>query len=210
MAVPLAVGDILQTRFVSYLSPQLGQVVRHYRVSGITLVPPTDQDAADQLDATFRPLIRAVLCIAASYRGTGVQRLRPLPKTVEVHSSAAAAAGLDAADPLPMQTAGLISLRTAIAGKANRGRSYLPFPSINANNLSGHPAILYLAALDTLAVALTQQQTITVLGGAATLDPVIFHRGTGTGTVIVSRKTNSSWATQRRRGDLGRTNVVPF
>ena len=210
MATSLANGQVLQVRHVVMLNNQVGQIIRNYRVNAVTLVAPNDLDAAAWLDGIAAPLIKALCTSGATYRGTGVQIIQPLPRLQEVHSTANQGPCVVAGGPLPTQTSGIISLYTNLAGRSGRGRVYVPFPSTNNLDANGHPDILYGPPLSNLAAYLIAGQTVPTLGGSANLVPVIYHRSTGGTTDLTMSVIHNKWATQRRRGDYGRTNVQPF
>jgi hypothetical protein len=119
--------------------------------------------------------------------------------------------GDNAGDALPRQTSGIISLVTALGGRKNRGRVYVPFPSETDNAIAGHPTAGYVTALGDLAAILTGPYIGVGAGGNTNdLQPVILHRVDGSVTPITGHFERSFWATQRRRGDFGRPNTGPF
>jgi hypothetical protein len=46
--------------------------------------------------------------------------------------------------------------------------------------------------------------------GSLNMSPVIWHRSTNTFTLINGYVVRPKFATQRRRGDFGRVNIMPF
>jgi len=202
-------NDIYQVKLYCSLQNQLSINVLHYRCASITGDASNDAAFAARIDALFGPLYPSLLSIQARYRGAGVQRLYPQPPTVETFSTIQAADGLADEDPLPKQTCGVITKRTASAGRSYRGRAYIPFPAESANSADTTPSAGYLADLFALAA---QMEDVVVVGAGlnvANMVPVIYHRIDGSTTDITDCETNDKWGTQRRRGDYGRQNPFP-
>ena len=101
-------------------------------------------------------------------------------------------AGTSTAESLPYQCAPVISLRTATLSRAGRGRFYAP--SLAVDQVAGGRMIT--AARDSLADAgLALTDGITAGGG----NIVIYHRGSGTTTLVTSLDVGDVIDTQRRR-----------
>jgi hypothetical protein len=205
----MPIGDVYEIKFQMQESLQLGMNVRHYRVVTSTPPEPPLDAIAAQLGGIFAPLYLLLLSSEADYVLTSARRIFPLPLTIEGVSNAGAGAGAIAGDLLPKQVAGIITLRSALAGRRNRGRAYIPFPSETSNTATATPVAAYIAALAILGVAYTADRTITVGAGSIVLRPVIWRRASSSSVDITSSLARSVWATQRRRGDYGRPNLPP-
>jgi len=209
MAVPVAVGDVLQVRAVAFANNQISVNVLHYRVSAIAGAPDL-QLMPPPIDASWAAVYKPLMSINANWRGIGVRRLTPTP-TIEFQSITSAGAGTNAGDLIPLQMSGIITKQTGQPGRANRGRVYVPFPSETSNGASGEPTAAYVTALNTLAGILLTTQTYTHGGiNSMTLFPVLKQHGTVHITDILSARSNGKWAAQHRRGDFGRPNILPF
>lgn len=201
-------GDIIQVKFVTRLDDQTAYNVRHWQVVNKAGTGATIAQFMDAINTVFRTDYLAVLNANAEYRGVTCQRVYPLPADNEVFQSDPDI-GAVAGDPLPRQTCGLISLRTGIAGKRNRGRVYIPFPSEADSNATPAPSATYITRLGTLGGLFT---TAVAWGTAPNTNqavPVIYHRDNHTVVPLQSFLVRSAWATQRRRGDFGRPNLSP-
>jgi hypothetical protein len=210
MSVNINVGDVLEFTHCSFVTDQVALNKTHW-VAIAVVGTISDQNVANSADAVFAPPMKAFLATDANYRGTGVQRILPLPKAPQVSAIAAAAAGLAAPPTLPRQVAGVISLKTAKAGRAFRGRFYQAFPAASFNTAAGQPFPAYSVQMLILAAALSAQLNVVSGLNSAQIVPVIFHRKTGTYDLVTSAAfPRNVWGTQRRRGSYGRTNVVPF
>jgi hypothetical protein len=203
----MAIGDIYKVRFACMLGSQLGLNIRHYRTVAEPLGPVPVSAIADAFDFEFAPLYKPLLVDNAEYLGVGVQLIVPAPPQLESFVVIRRGFGLAAGDPLPTQVSGLISLRTAFAGRRFRGRSYIPFPPEIYNDETGTPTAPYNTALAALALEQTQELTVTFVLQSTTLRPVIFHRTTSTSTDVTAAIPRDGWATQRRRGIFGRANT---
>jgi hypothetical protein len=120
--------------------------------------------------------------------------------------------GTGGSTALPKQTAGLITLRSSVVGKKNRGRQYVPFPATASDQGAGVPTLLYLADLIPLGAALRNVTVVGDAGPANTADfsPIIWKKGSPTHAFITSMVVRRAWATQRKRGDYGRLNASPI
>lgn len=208
----LATNDVWEVRFYCTFGVQTAIPRLHYLISNVAGTP-TDIMLADLMDVQFSTEIKGAMVSQASYRGVGVQRMYPLPKTNSVFNIDGQGPGASATTPLPKQISGLIAKKTAFATKNLRGRFYMPFPAEGHSDPDeARPNVGYMAALGALAdkMELTLQDTI----GPDTYDafPIIYN-GTGArinGSDITYCLTRPYWATQRRRGDFGAANLSPI
>lgn len=118
---------------------------------------------------------------------------------------------------LPTQVTGLIRTQTYLAGRAYRGRVFTPFPWIGWMDSDGTPTAAYVTLLNGIYAAVISGGSFSTSLSTYDANPCIYHRKTGksgvplagTTTTIISGAARKAWATQRKRGDLGRLNV-PF
>jgi hypothetical protein len=206
----MAIGDLYQIRFVSFDTDQIGLNIRHYVATASVAPEPSRVQIADFFTAAFAPTMQTMLNANAIFKGCDVRQLLPPPATIADHTTAAQVPGLVATPAAPRQVSGLIKLSTPLAGRAGRGRFYMPFPATTSVQADGAMGPAYFVNLGTLATKLNQGQTIPNGGGSLTLFPVIFHRKTGTFTLVTGTVARQGWATQRRRGFFGRINVQPW
>lgn len=208
MAV-LANNDIYQARFFVTLQTQTAIMVRHYKIR-LADGNGTDDLLAASLAVSFPASIKAVLSNQATYRGVGVQRLSPIPKTVEVYNTSGAGVGDQASPPLPKQVAGVINFKTQYAGRSYRGRVYVPFPAIADSDTDTTPTAAYTTRLNLLAISFNAVRTIPVGVGPTEAVPVVYSRKFGTGEPVTLATFRDKWGTQRRRGDFGQSNPSPI
>lgn len=206
----LAVNDIVETVAVMGLGDQLGLNVRQWKVTGLS----TDTDnklsqAMDALDATgLAGLYKAALTTPALFLGF---RHRVIQPTVSVQYPAAAGEGpgTGGTQPLPRQVAGLIRFKADVVGRRKGGRIYVPFPDETHSDPNGIPTGAYVTALEAIA---NVWRTALTFGDAGVLTPVIYQRPKGVVPYstrgIVTATVPMAFATQRRRGSFGRTNLV--
>jgi len=210
VAATLITGHIWQVKAYARSTDQLAINVYHYQVTEQTGTEKLDSDLAARMDAILGPLYVDLMSVESEYRGIGVQRINPIPPTVEVFANIQADTGAVAGDLLPRQTCGLISKKTNLAGRKYRGRAYIPFPSEVDNAADGTPTGGYLVNLLALADALEVPVVVGTAPNETTLTPILWHRLTSTFDVITLTATNDKWATQRRRGSYGRVNTSPI
>lgn len=209
MATPIVVGDVMQLRLCQYITNQIGLNLVHYRITAITGTP-TVEAAATPWDGLWAPLYKPLMSNAARWRGLGVRRLNPNP-TIEYSAIANDGPGTSVTDPMSKVTCGIITKVTGFPGRGNRGRMYLSFPSEGLNDVDGTPTNAYVVALGVLSALIVLDQVVTgPVGSTATWRPVIRHRVSGTTLDITIAQSRKKWASQHRRGDYGRPNVLPF
>ena len=138
MSFGLQDADVLEVKLYTSMGNQVSINTRHYVCKGLN-PDQTAVDAAVDLTTKLAGPMKAVISDLATYRGLSIQRLLPAPITVAHWTDDGKANGTLSGDPLPPQTAGLISLRTHLAGKSRRGRQYTPFPTEDASDPEGRP-----------------------------------------------------------------------
>jgi len=208
----LAVNDVIIGQFIVKDGSQIAVANRHWKVLSFTGAGIIQfQDVANLIDTDFAPCIKPLLYNGAEYRGARVRRLFPVGLDGWQGTNANSGFGSGGAVGLPKQTAGLIRFNGQTLGKHGMGRWYVPFPSTTANETDGKPTAAYQTLLDTLgSQAVINPYDVTVAGTTAHLTPVNFDRVAVT-TYPVNQYTSSDrWATQKRRGDYGRTNIPPL
>jgi len=206
--VPLS-GDIVRTRVVTWYAGQVGLNVMHWEVVNRTGGGATLQEIVDDLDGIFSTPYKAILSASALYRGMTAQNVSP-PITIEYRSIAGAGAGGVSGDPMPRQVSGLVSIRSPLGGARNRGRFYPPFPGESDNTAGGVISATYITTLTNLMNVLFPTVLVVGAGGTAEIRLGVYHRNTATVTPADSFIVSPVWATQRRRGSLGRPNILPF
>jgi hypothetical protein len=207
----MAVNDIWEVKFFSSASDQLAVNVLHFIVQAQVGQDPTGQEVADHFSNSYGGQLAALMYQGATFRGVTAQRIRPLPKLLTEISTLNSGAGSSGLNPLPRQVSGIITKRTALSGRAFRGRIYVPFPATTENGTDQLPVAGYITRLDTFANALITPQTVPTAGpNNATLQMTIFHQGPGGDQPVIAWVSRPRWGTQRRRGAYGAPNVPPF
>ena len=155
---------------------------------GVAL-PAFDQTNVNVLFSIYTDNFKAVLSSSA------------LMSRVEVHDSSlatiasntAAVVGTVTGDPMTPQVAYLIKKLTALGGRRNRGRMYLPGANESKVDGSGNVSSAFVTTLQT-----AFDNFMTDLG-AADIGFVILHSDGGTPTDITGGIAEPKVATQRRR-----------
>lgn len=204
------VGDIYEVRFVCELPPQISVNVWHMRVSAVTGAGANDQAIADSIDTRMSMAFKGLLSDDAVYRGVGSKKISPAPLGVEFVGNLGAGAGTNIGVPLPKQITGLITKRTLFPGGQGRGRMYVPFPNEENSEAPGVPTVAYRNLMATLANLFVGNQTAGPIGNQVTFVYGVYSRVSSTFSDITGGIVRAKWATQRRRGDYGRSNVAPF
>lgn len=209
MSFEVAVNNILEMKLYARCQGQTSITVRHYRCTALAGTGRLDTDCVSALDGKFATPFKECLCTDAQYLGTSLQIIKSIRRGL-VYTTVSTGDGQYAGEPLPKQTAGLITLRTEEATRAGRGRMYIPFPAEGANHSDAKPTGAYLDALHNF--ALLVDDTVVVVSGAnsVTLVPVIYHRATLGTTNITEAVERTYWGTQRRRSDVAGGDRLPF
>jgi len=210
MPAPLANGDVIEVKFGCFCAGQAGINVTHWVIT--TPDGTKDlQDLALAFDNHFHADFKDCIASDATFYGVRAQIIDPLPLSVaEVSAAHIGTGNVGNGAALPTQVSSIITLTTLLAGRANRGRVYVPFPG-NADNdpILNTPTNLHVAELDALMLKLTSTFSGDVAMGALVLEPYLWHRATRTKTLVDDGVARQKWATQRRRGNYGQTNTYP-
>lgn len=210
----MASGDVIEIVSVCRTTDQIGLNVFHYLVNLATGTPQLSVFSNYLHTHGFGAAMKACLSAEAEFRGILVRRVQPTPSTFFGDSTDQGDGGV-AGDMLPRQVAGLISKRSAVPGRRLSGRFYMPFPGEGDNSDLSFPTDDYVARLTTVSTAISSD-----LGdGTATRASLcIYQRPKIVGGVPIAYATRyvqftraaEAWATQRRRGSYGRTNISPL
>lgn len=202
-------GEVYQMRLFWTRQEQTAIVVRHYQVQDVDGIA-TDSDLALSLATELGTELKAILSVSASFRGVGIQRILPLPRTIEVFNTSTQGLGTVLGNGLPKQVAFVVNLRTIFAGRRFRGRSYLPFPGGDDNDGDTTPTAAAITRLINVANDLIESKQVPSGIGPTLAVPVVFSRVAGTVQGIVASTARDKWGTQRRRGDFGSSNSSPI
>lgn len=214
-------NDTFKAEFVCSFQNQTALPGMHYYALTVAGTGVHDTDLATYLDANGGPWLKQLITNTAHYVETRVQKIWPLPVQAAQYANAQAAAGTAGSSPLPGQEAPIISFTTAKAGRAFRGRMYMPFmddSDLDATDPQEvSTAYAGIAASFAAAIAPSSNITVTVGGSNVVFIPCVYHRTAGKTGVpaahtvdgITGGRVRLLIGTQRRRGPLGRPNAAP-
>lgn len=206
----MAVDDILEIRTYSRHMEQIGINVLHYLVVSEVTGGATQDEIAIAEGTRYATVYRAAMSNTATYYGLTVQKIYPAPIPVASLSRGGTGVGSAGVNILPMQVSGLLTWRTALAGRHGHGRSYIPFPSTAAVDSNGLLQPGYLVELIALANVYVGGDTVVGGTGNSIITPIIWNRKLKVPTKVTGFQANGSgMATQRRRGTYGRPNPLP-
>lgn len=212
MTIPISAGDVFLVRIICQLDQQVSVNAKLVRCSQSDANPSVLlTELADAISTDLGPKYVDLLSVDATYRGVSVQRVNPQPKTIPVVSIVQQSGGLVVGNPLPPQTAGLVSLKGSAAGRRFQGRIYLPFPGENSNAAEGVPSFDYVVDANSIGTSMITGYSIAgTIGGSAEFVYTLDVTGADVNKDFNSFVTRPGWATQQRRGAFGRTNITPF
>lgn len=215
-------GDRYLLRVFTYITTQSGINRVYFRVTNVTGTPVTEGEVIDAFSSALAPLYKPLISVQAEYVGADIRDVQGTPLPVASASVVGQGMGSDTTALLPGQVSGLISTLTNLSGRQYRGRMYVPFPGLASSNgnIPPAPTAAYVTRLNNLGAELFTPTTINNVAGTGTvtLSPVLHHsqpKGTPPpvippDTFITGFRGNSLYATQRRRGNYGRTNPLPI
>jgi len=207
-----AVGDLLQVRVYCQANNQVSLNVLHYVVVGVGGVGLDLNTYAAQISTIYAALYKVWMPPTADYAGVTVQNLT-FPTSIAVTDRASAGPGTTGTELTPRQVSGLIHWTTTLAGRANRGRSYIGFPSSTFLTATGELSVAGGTALANVQAAIGPIKNVLV-GGDSLSTRLAIRPPRIPGPPPVEQYTTVSTglasnllATQRRRGDYGRSNL---
>lgn len=201
--------DILELKTGCRLEAQNGLNVLHYIVTDVVGVSITDAALLDLILNVVAPKFKAYMPATATFSGASLQVIDPPPMAGLTTSVIGAGPGTQVADALPPVASMLFTKRTALAGRAFRGRMYLPFWSEASSDANGDPLVAALALGKAIADVLLAPTLWDDGANGVYLTPVIWHRTTKSYTEVTTYLARTKWATQRRRSQINRGDA-PF
>ena len=209
MPTIVQLNDVFRADFISDLGTQIAVNSLHYRVTSVSAPNPSDQDIANRLSEVIGPLYRAYMPVLANYRGVRLTKVNA-PLVPYVTSELQSGAGTIAGDPLPTQTALLISLKTPLSGRSFRGRVYLPFWPEGSNDILGEVDDAAILKANQWAAAALASVVVGIPPNASTVQAGVFSRTLAQWTGLSGQTFHDKWATQRRRSQINRGDALPI
>lgn len=208
---PLSNNDIVQIKLGSYCQGQAGINISYWRVAEREGTGATPKEVANKFDQVLAPLMKAVLATNATYYGVSAQKVYPDPVGVaEVEADFVGPGNPINGLALPTQVSSIFTLRTAKAGRQNRGRQFIPFPGATANDTTfDRPTDAHKGFLQTLALFWGNGQQVGTAPNLITMYPIIFNKAAPRIEDVTGVVARQKWATQRRRGNYGQPNPYP-
>jgi len=208
----VALFDTVEVRVCAYTPSQIALNVLHYLCLSVSSAPPDYTMIAIAFDTLFATNYKNFLGGNAAYRGVTAKRLTSI-QSIQYPAVGGAGPAAGGATVCPTQVAGLITIRTRFGGSGYRGRVFLPFPASSYLATTGAPGAPIIALMGN--IALSMGPSITITGGAGSsciLQQVIRKRGgiLTNDPQVIGYTVQPKFATQRRRGQYGQPNVLPF
>lgn len=198
MAAIGAVGDVYEMTTICRYGGQNGLNKTHWKVTFI-IGSPEEPSTASGMNAMFQTQYTDYLSDQCKYVGLTWQKIHPLPVADLNPVLANATGSRESQVGLPTQVSGILTKRTGVAGRANRGRIYLPFWQESDNSSASRPEAAAITLMAGIAGTFETTHVLAVTGGSITLQPVIWRRGPRTTIAVTSVSPRLYWATQRRR-----------
>jgi len=203
-------NDIVEVKVYCKTTTQLSVNVRHFVCIDKQGTGAPASSILTYYKELLAPLYKALMSVGAEYRGLSLQKISPAPIAALAFDDGEQGVGDVGGDPLPGQVCGILTFRSNLAGRANRGRMFVPFPSETDNDADQTPIDGYIVRLSELGDAFIGADEIGGGGNTVQLQSIVLHRVSMSGTALITWKANNKWATQRRRGSYGRPNESPL
>ena len=205
-----SVGATLRSRAYCTQGNQTSVNIRFWAVQSLTTGGASMKELADAMSTQIAPHYKALMVIQATYYGLDLGQIWPGPPGWASQTTAGQGKGTILGNSAPLQDAGIISLRTANVGRAYRGRVYVPFLAQASIDVNGQALAAYTVSLLDLGNDYTQNVVVVGATGTTTLQPLLWHKKTNSGTTLTHYLVRNGIGTQRRRGAFGRPNFPPF
>lgn len=165
---------------------------------------------AGTIDSLVQAHILAYLSDSVRYYGCRVSSARGRMPWASVYTKQVVM-GAMASPALPTQARVTTKWYTNFVGRAYRGRTYWPTPAAAAQDASGTPGTGYCTAIAIIADTLVASMIV----GGTTWTPCIHHKVAKGDPpepyhIVTAERTIQKWSTQRRSGDLGTANGLPW
>lgn len=206
----LVTGEMVRTTIECTVPTQQGLSVLYYQIIGTAGDPVTLDDWASGYSAVIAAAYKAWLADFARYQGVRAQVIAPF-LSAEVTYFAASGAGTAGTNMAPAQVSGLIRKSTGYGGRKGRGRMYVPFVATDSLQAAGHLTAPGLALLEDIVAVIPLVASIdnAAVTGTVTAQMVLTRTPFLVGNAVISLEAATRLATQRRRGEFGRTNPTP-
>ena len=204
------VNQILRSRAYATQGNQTAINIRYWQVLSVTTGGALLSELCAAMEAQLAPHYQNMMVASAAWHGLDLATYTPAPPGIAQISNLAAGPGKIAGSAAPLQVCGVVSLRTAQIGRANRGRLYAPFLGAASIDVSGQANPAYLGYLNALGDNYAGSIVVVGVNGTTNLSPVLWHKKTATWTQLTHYISRSQLGTQRRRGAFGRPNFPPF
>jgi hypothetical protein len=212
MTLPIILGERILVRMWTSILGQAAVNSFSYKVTALTGTV-SDLTVATAFDVIFGAIpdgIKPMMGNAAFYNGVQLYLVDRVPMPLPIHASTHAGFGTGGIDLMAPQATGITSWYSAFTGPKNRGRTYWPFPALPFGDVNGVPTNAYLLAMEQLAGLISPIVTIGAGANTADLQHVIHQRSPAGNVDIASHTNQRKWATQKKRGNYGRSNTSPF
>jgi hypothetical protein len=207
----MALLDKYELKTYCVSGDQVAINVRNWRIIREDTGGALPQEIIDTYSLNVSILHKNWMPAAARFIGCSLTLANVIPPTVPPYTSHLGVGdGNRSGDLLPKQVAGLIHLHGTLAGRHGRGRMYIGFGTEVWNGPGGTVIGAALTVLDALRLFYAQAHDFVGATGTTRLEPCLRDRATNAYTLILDSIVDDRWATQKRRGDFGRTNPIPL
>lgn len=210
MTTPIVVNDLVKVRVCCQETNQISLNSLTYKITALTGAP-TYEDLAGHLAANLSGAYAPFISNTSKFYGISMQRYFPtaMQPVIAIRNDV----GTGGATTAPRNAAAIITKKSSVPGKQGRGRIYVPFIATANLSVDGSisPAGLVLMdAIITAGLATVTALVVNFAGDTVSFDPTLVSATGIFRSALVGAYSKSLVGTQKRRGDFGRPNNLPF
>ncbi len=214
MPIQILPGDIIVARAWCVAGGQAAVNTYGYECITSAGAGAQDTDFLAALVGTFSAFYKGLLPANCSYRGLQAYFLKrtgimPPP----VNDTTGAGAGVTGTTCIPRGMAGVMKYATNTRGPGGRGRVFLPFVSIDYQDVTALPTNAYDVFVNSFASFLLAPLIAGSGGNTVTLVWSLIHRKAPdpiTGHQLTTAESADKWGQMHKRGEYGRLNASPI
>lgn len=194
-------GDIVELTFIVRQGTDGSVNKRCFRIYDSLLAGVSEVEVASHWFTVMDTHYSSLMTGSAALSEVRCQKVWPLPVSAGAIHVGVGTPGIRGVDALPAQVSLCVTLKTALAGRKNRGRIFLPFFDESDNTAAGAPSAGIQGVCAVACNEFVGAEFIPGGGGSCNMQPVIWTRANPVAADITSLTVRNRWKTQRRRAN---------
>lgn len=202
-------GNYVKTVLYGFTQGQLIMSSFYHQAEAKTGVGITVGDLAKQLEDNWAANLAASMYADYNFLGARSQILLLVPLLKAGVATDIASGTLSTAQS-PLNVGAIVEKKTAIAGRAGRGRTYMPPPDVTLIDTDGTPLAAFVTTCQAAVASILQIPYASITGaagGTCNLTPILWSVKTRSGTPVTGVVARKLFGQQHRRGNYGKPNL---